>query len=595
VRSRPKVQLSYTPPIVRVGDRVEIQALLISRSRTPVNGITLTLTGIERAVSGHGNSRRVATHRHLHWVSNRPATMLERGEYRVVATFPLSDSAPPSYLGRSAFMYYDVEVHVDIPWWPDLRRRVMLPVRQAAEATPAPEPLVVCTSPAGPRGNQLYIEATLDTPAVAPGGTVAGRFSMQNAAKARVNGVLVELVAYELPCPPATLNGGIGRRHVLAEIDGTPAEGESIAFSGRMPFDAPCSYRGHLTRLAWYVVVTAKIAWAPNVSMNVPLVVRGIASEVHRPEVPHQRTPVGRERRAQVWKEVAARHRLTNDPHADRLTGVVGEVAVEIGLEARGRDGRYLTAALHWRPLGLRLELGKRRLVASLQHPGIDLGDHRLDKRFLARGREPAQVRAFLTPAVRERLLGFEEASLDDDGARLARKGAGQLVETLDVFVGAVLSIAGALDEAAHAVAAPAVLARHVPAWRAFAARIGARLQPGALALYDGRWLSHGVEIETLWSDDRDSLVEGTRVRFAIDPPLAHEMFPTGGRFGPIAHALAAELITGASHATFGPAAVELTLTCAALDPAGLEPVLERMARLVLALQEGGVGGGPYR
>ena len=131
------------------------------KDTTPVNAIHVTLRCTERTAAGHGKGRRIHRYRHFDHIADQPSGVLERGTRRFDVDFQLPPGIPASYAGREAHVEWELGLHIDIPWWPDVRRRQVLFVAAAPRAAPLPSPTVYATAEGGPRPGQLYIEASL--------------------------------------------------------------------------------------------------------------------------------------------------------------------------------------------------------------------------------------------------------------------------------------------------------------------------------------------------------------------------------------------------------------------------------------------------
>lgn len=102
MRSRPDLKLYLTPGTVEPGARFRAEAAIVSRSKTPIDGVEFHLVGIERRHAGTSMSGNVAVPiyqeiKHVDLVARTPATTLEKGEHKVAVDFDLPPSCPPAY------------------------------------------------------------------------------------------------------------------------------------------------------------------------------------------------------------------------------------------------------------------------------------------------------------------------------------------------------------------------------------------------------------------------------------------------------------------------------------------------------------------
>src|SRR5690606_10192191 len=142
------------------GERLIATAVLSSKTDTPVDFVELRLRGRMRlAVAGRYVDDRTIYDR----VWRAGERELVAGEHRFPVEFPFGGDALPSHHGVSAWIDYSLDVHVSIPWWPDRRRSFVVPVA-FPPAVPGedPRPVVVASSPSGPRGGEPFMEVALD-------------------------------------------------------------------------------------------------------------------------------------------------------------------------------------------------------------------------------------------------------------------------------------------------------------------------------------------------------------------------------------------------------------------------------------------------
>src|SRR5260221_4485532 len=105
---------------------------------------------------------------------------------------------------------------------------------------------------------------------------------------------------------------------------------------------------------------------------------------------------------------------------------------------------------------------------------------------------------------------------------------------------------------------------------------------------------THGMErggIGTQWT--RSGEFEATMIRMTLDPPLAAPVDPedTMNKLTASARALARSVAEGTRSAHFGPEAIEIEIAHPVENPATLEPLLDRMARLAQVLRGGDEAG----
>jgi len=191
-----------------------------------------------------------------------------------------------------------------------------------------------------------------------------------------------------------------------------------------------------------------------------------------------------------------------------------------------------------------------------------------------------------------DELAKFDEARVDDEGATVASLGKAQTVPHLDAFVSRAISTANAFARSIARLPPPDRMKRMVPAWQAFAERLGGRLDLGPMAIRAAALGAETVEVETLWS--RKGEVEGTAVRVLLSPPLERPLDLESPETSREACELATAVAAEARGTHFGPDSLEALTGGPLQDPAVIEPVLEKLSRLARAIR-GIASAGPFR
>jgi len=264
----------------------------------------------------------------------------------------------------------------------------------------------------------------------------------------------------------------------------------------------------------------------------------------------------------------------------------------------RSRRGRakgdfWLVATLGYPSLGLDLELGPRTWRDRLASQVLRTGLTAIDQRFAAHAREHAQALTVLTPALLSTVASFEEVCMVDASTTLARRGSAHVLDTLSAFVRDVVATAKELDGAVARVPAPAALADDVPAWRAFAERFRGRLELGRMQVHDAVIGMDRVTLGTEWT--RSGVVVGTRLRVAIDPPLAAPPATCEDpALAPAARAAWRELLASTRSLRIEPSALVVEIGGTLADPAAALPIVELAVALRRSLS-GLTGARPFR
>ena len=596
MRSRPDLKLYLTPGIVEPGVRLRAEAEIVSRSKTPIDGVEFHLVGTERchtgtSMVGDAPMRTYQEVKHVDLVGRTPATTLEKGPHRVAVEFDLPANCPPAYQSAGTEIRYDITVRVAIPWWPDRSERYAVPVL-AAPSRAFGKSGLYGTDAAGPKGKALYLEASLDSVVIDHAGGVRGAVSVANVSHHRIRRIDLALVVTEGPRDRSRAANEV-IRYVVTVCEGAPGEGASMPFHVKIPEKSTPAFVGSIVDVCWHLEIRAVVALGSDVTLQIPIAVVRRAPDAPVESARLRRVPpIGRDRRALVWAEGARRGGLVNDVNEERMTLDLGEgAALAITLEQRKEGGLFYTATVTWPRLGLDFGVTERRWLDAWTSGGITLDVPGFHDRFTVRGREPAQVLAFLDEASARALLLFDEAAIGDEGATLVAAGAAQSTDDLDAFVTRAITAARILAQGADRIPPPASMAAFAPAWRAFAGALGGRLTLGDMAIHDAAFDQAPIEIVTEWSDEGEASTTRLRVLLGV---RAEPETPTM-IFRSVAHAALVKSLTAATRSLFV-CEEHTTATIAAplANPASIEALLIDLVRLPRLLDEGRARG-PYR
>ena len=184
MRSRPRVKLLLSPSVVTPSTRLLAETVLVAKTTTPIEFVSMTLRCNVSAASGSGKTRseHVSSLYLREWRS-KPDT-LAPGEHRYRVAFDLPAALPPTYSGKDARIDYVIRVHVAIPWWWDRVETFTVPVVSTESASPpTPHPQSFATSSDGPRGTKPFMEVALETTNVSVGDVLAARFPSRTCAE----------------------------------------------------------------------------------------------------------------------------------------------------------------------------------------------------------------------------------------------------------------------------------------------------------------------------------------------------------------------------------------------------------------------------
>lgn len=579
MRSRPSVAVRLAPAVLRPGDTLDVDLRLLSRAKTPVHGVRLTLRGEELGRFNPDSWTFVQRHTLLDLAAIVEPVSLTPGEHRHRARFALPPTLPPTCTTSPVQVAYTLRVTVDIPWWPDVDRRYTVVI--TPRAVPPEAALWVFRSHEGEvRDRSLHAECSLGTTDLAPGGLLVGQLSLGNVRHHRVQGVVLALVADAYIARAGRTFEAL--RYTFPLADSQPADGTPLPFRLRLPRDAPYSYHGAVTRLAWRLEATAQHPLSRTTLLSIPLRVVALLGDA--PDSLEGVAVIGSRRRARVWARAAHHAGLHYDDTTDTLHGTVGTVSVTVATEDRPSLGARTFARLRWPALGLGLTLRPARR-ADLFGARHRLGDTAFDDALHLSGRDPAQLRALLTEGLRAQLLQFSEVSLDDDGGTLSAPGSGVDALALQALLARVLTVARAFAEADVRIPPPAPLAPHAAAWRAYAERVRGRFEPGRVFLHDGQYGTARFSVGHRWRDAETP--EATVLHVHADPNASDALRAGAAdlsRRSAAATALWTSLASDGARLTPRPEGLTWERPGHTTDPLGLEGTLDRLVRLVRAL-----------
>jgi len=559
---------------------VQFEATLISRSETPVDAVQFRFRGLEeRALKtvSTGKSSMVVRAKHCHL--DRELTVkgmhLAKGERKVIPfRVVLPDALPPSWRSRLSTIDYVLEVRVDIPWWPDRTARFGLPVG-ATPRTLQPQRALYSNAPEGPRGTELDLELSLESVTASLGGLVRGAVAAINASHHRVSRLEVCAVAFDAPSTQSQFGPlEVFRTRAVVLAPDSPEDGRAYAFEVRLPDDLPPSFVGPLVTLSWQFEARAVVSFGRDVVLATGLDVclrDGDRNEERVAALPL--APLGSERRALVWAQVAQSTGLSRSAELETMSGRFGDVALELALELRG-DELHAVATLEWPALGLELTVTERRWSDAFKRD-VPLGEPGFDGRFVARGRDADQVRAVLDAELRAMLLGFERVALDDSGAQLASPGNGSTAEALEPFVRQAIAAASSVRRVLGAVPAPVALAAGRDAWAAAAQKWAGRFFAGDFSIRRAVYRGQAVELLTRF-DELGAPVE-TVARMLLGQ-AAPAVLPAE------AQRIFTSLASECSGLKVEPGAVEAVLPSPLVDPLRAESLWRAQLRLLQAL-----------
>ena len=492
-----RVSIEVEEPVVtgkpfRAAVRVETDAPRTTR------GVSLLLRGfttLTARLDAEGERETFGT-----WsVELAGSGLLEPGAQRFEGTFCLPHDAPPSGDGvMEVFYQLDARVMMEVPWLFDGTATHRLDVvRPMSFTRGAQSPVAVGSEGRGK--DALHLEIVLDDTYFAPGERITGAFALGNVGTRRIDAATLRLV----PLRPHLVGGG--DVSLFASLIGVD-EGSPVRFAIPLAPTAACSFPSRLLPIDQGVVLHVD---GSSETVAVPVIIDMFSPR--RDELP-PRPSVGHVRWRIAWREEGSRAGLAIDATGLGLRGTLAG-AIEARVRARGNA---VQAKLGWDGLGIGLSVTHRGILPG----GVALGD--LDpafaRRFVARGHDPALVRAALGDDLRRALSAFDEASLEDTGARVISNASAREERELRGVLAALDALARAVVAAERRLPPPTwVPPAAVEAWRAFAAETTGRLCAGRMAILGAAVEGDRADVETRL-DDRGR-PRATRLTLAVEPP----------------------------------------------------------------------------
>ena len=296
IKKRPKVGL-LAPRLLRPGGAFEVTVVLEVEKEIPTEAIKVRLLGDVRYT--HGEHQRNWTF--LNQVAQVHSDTLSTGEHRHRVRFELPADAPSSYEGAFVDVRYAVEVHVEIPWWPD--KRVRFPVTVQALADPRVEEggRVFVPSLDGAASDDAHFELSLGTLVVEPGGRLHGALAVANVHAKRYRGFEFELVARERSPERHLDYRRVARRWVIASDERLAASGETMPFTLDMPSNLCPDFWVQGFGVEWGLRATLNVAWGRDRSIGLPLHVR-VHPEGRTSAMAPVPVAVGDARATEMWR-----------------------------------------------------------------------------------------------------------------------------------------------------------------------------------------------------------------------------------------------------------------------------------------------------
>ncbi len=464
IKTRPDVRLLLPRPLL-AGRPAEFIVELECSKPVPVESVSLRLLGdvlwfISDQYGRHRSKSRFLDHA-VPLVGEQ--TELGVGMHQLRAQVLLGDQLPGTWTGDRLWVEYAVEVHVDIPWWPDKRATFVVRIADARRTVVDEVPTVYVSHAGGPPGKGPYLELSLGQHSVPPGGVLRASAALGNVARNNYRRLEVDIIAQE--SYPNVLGGPIVHEHAVARwtvsLDGRTGELQPIPFSVAVPTGLTPAFDLHGCKLQWFVEVNADVAWGVDPKLRVPIVVQPAAivdtGEVAAP------LAVGSDRLRLIWSKVGKDLGLEFD--RDRLFGARADVSIEIL-----RDS----------------DQGQTRVLGRLEYPNLGLGLRPYRERRSLLGalesglatRDDEQTRVIDTQlGARIAKSGYELLAADDGHLSFAFQHAGLELAPLADFASWLVDLAERVAGVPNEVPMPAAMRVHADVWARAAKLLRGRLR----------------------------------------------------------------------------------------------------------------------
>jgi hypothetical protein len=464
IKYRPDVRLLLPRPLL-AGRAADFIVELDCSKPVPVDAVSLRLFGdvvwfTTNQYGQHHSKSRFLDHA-VPLITEQ--TELGVGVHRLRAQLLLGEQLPGTWTGEQLAVEYAVEVHVDIPWWPDKRVMFVIRLADAREAIVDDQPAVYVSHAGGPPGKGPYLELSLGQRSVHAGATLRASAALGNVERNHYRNLQVEVVAQETY--PANLGKSAVHEHALARwtvgVEGHTGELQPIPFSVELPRGMVPAFELHGCQLRWFLDVSADVAWGVDPKLRVPIVVRSAAI----PDAVEVAAPVavGSERLRLIWSKVAHDRGLEFDH--DRLRGARGEVSIEIRRDSDEGHTRVLgRLAFPSLGVGLRPHRERRGLLGALTTGLVTRDD---EQTRLVTQQLGAQIAA----------SEYELLTVDDQHLAIGFEQAGLELEPLSIFVAWLVELADRVSALPTAMPMPAVMREHGDAWTGAAKLLGGRLR----------------------------------------------------------------------------------------------------------------------
>lgn len=488
MRGRPVIAYELSPSELVPGAKLTVTLVLMSDGETPFDKIDVILRGRERS-RDHAKPFDVPTH-DMRLERRLTGGVLAQGVHRLPVEFDLPADLAPSYISELSDTVYELDVHVDIPWWPDARETFTVRASPHPATTVRAPPLLQRTH-ASPTTGVLYVEAAIASPTLVVGEKLVGALSLASIGKHRVSAI--ELVVHSIETSVVSSSSApvVAERWVTLVKEGAPDEGEVVPFEVTVPDHITPTFTSRFVKLTHELRVRVAVTLGEDVvlAMPVEILARGALPARRADDAKGELPAVGRTAFTERLERAATRLRerrglrasvrgsaLTITRSAEASGAGASERTARVRAKVDGERAR-LVAELAWPPIGIDLSIEDRGAFGGASDV---VG---LPPRFTFLAREPHQLRAVVHGPLVAALAPFRRVRAKDDTGRFSVDASGRGDAFIDAFIDDALALDAELATAAARVPYPTALEHLGPRFEALASAWGATLRRGDMSL----------------------------------------------------------------------------------------------------------------
>ncbi|PIE19561.1 MAG: hypothetical protein CSA65_01940 [Proteobacteria bacterium] len=528
IKHRPKVSVQLSGDR-KPGGQIDADISVETKRAVWVNSVSAELRGSYFARVGAGRSSHSKRYEFLRLHADVcGASELPEGLTQQRVQFCVPDEAPPSINASGLQVTYTLQIHIDIPWWPDRYALFDVPIEFPLDHA-SRDPVVLVSDEKGPYGKGPYAELSLARTEISTGSSLAGAIALYNVENVRYRQVALALQRRHRVVMGHRDSDYFQRIDYTLSLPTEPIEGDAIPFSLTLPSRLAPTYRAasmHDTQwfLDWSLIVRVETAWWRDLRFDIPLKV--VCGDEQRPPEQLAAPSIGSKRLAELWASVAERQRLQlQDGHLELETDH-GTLTVQ--RQRDDEDHLLLTAELRLaQPLGLGLDVQEAHGLRRFG--GHDLGVPSFDRRHLVRGHDAEQILYLLAPLISDWPERYR-LNASDEALRLSIPGGGYQRGPLEALCQRARTWLERIPEQRRSVPFPKALRDRAGWWHQLEGRLGSgKLDRGAVCV-SGRQGGREVSLAVSWSESGKP--RGLRLTVQGQPLEDYQLSFEGGSLG---------------------------------------------------------------